>query len=145
MEHENHKEIRKEAARLAWVLSHELKCVDASNGAYIEERVKLIGEGISYLLAVAVDDWVNITGTCREIEQLNFPAIMPYLEERPRYLWSAFCEKVAKEEGCNPPVCKIFDIKQELTKNDYKTLGIRLGYLKFKRSFWGESKAILDE
>lgn len=141
---ENYKEIRSRAISMAYLLGERLKEYPSTGLVYADE-VRMIGEGISYLLMVAVDDWCSIKGTCAELEKLEFPTILPQLGDRVCHSWPIFCELVAKEEGCNPPEFRIADTRQKFTKLEYKLLGIDLGYLKFKKGLLGQRQTILDE
>lgn len=131
-DNQQHQEIRQEAVSLAWLLSGEIKSIDAVNAIFVADRIKSVGEAINYLLAIACDDWSNVTGFCAEIESLSLPAFLSELDDNTGARWNSFVHKVAKAEGKGAPLAKSVKPTSKLCRESYIMNGLELGHLKQK-------------
>lgn len=137
---QQYQEIRQEAASLAWLLSGEVKKIDGVNAIFVADRIKAVGEAINYLLAIACDDWSNVSGFCAEIEDLGLPAFLNELDSTVTSRWSLWVHKVAKAEGKGAPVAKKAKPVSRQCKESYIMNGLELGYLRTKRGILNRGK-----
>lgn len=146
MVNQNYSEIRNAAARLAWVLSGEIKNINARNSVFLADKVNLVGEAVNYLLSIACDDWSEIKGTTAEIDALGLSSIICDFDEYGvGDRWHSFIKMVADEEGCAVPCAKEHDPLPTVSKELFISIGIDLGYLSRQKKLIGNSKwVVLD-
>lgn len=139
MRNQEHQEIRRAAASLAWLLSGELKSITAHNAICMTKGINGLAEAINYLLGIACDDWGCIKGTCEEIEQLDMTAHLSELSDHVCIRWSGFIEKIAYAEGRELPAVKVRKDTCQVSKEEFASFGVELGYVK-RKSLLGRTR-----